>query len=165
MKLVSSSKNLLLRYYSKAPIPPVAARYMGSPVHPLAPKIVHLYENRDRNTLLWRVSVSRLTHLKRVVRSWCARRARIALEQALKQQGFDRQGLPIHCSSCSQQERLTGALDVTLQPPCVTASFETIQQDTHRLLQNILSERETHPERLEKTYASSSSSSESPDSR
>lgn len=165
MKLVSSSKNLLLRYYSRAPIPPVAARYIGSPVHPLAPKIVHLYENRDRNTLWWRVSVSPLTHLKRVVRSWCARRARIALEQALRQQGFDRQGLPIHSSSCAQQERLTGALEVILRPPCVKASFETIQQDTHRLLQNILSERETHPEHLEKMYSSSSSSSKPPYSR
>lgn len=158
MKLAASSNNLLLRYNNKPVIPPVAGRYLGSPVHPIRPKIAHLYENRDRNTLWWRVSVSQLTHLKRVVRSWCARRARIAFQQALKQQGFDRLGVPIPSLPCAQDERLTGSLDIIIRPPCVKQSFETVQQDTHRLLGSILSQRAMH---LERTAENLNGSSES----
>lgn len=91
--------------------------------------------------------MSQLTHLKRVVRSWCARRARIAFEQALKQQGFDRLGIPIAGPECAQKERLTGTLDIMIRPPCIKESFETVQQDTHRLLERILSQRSMHLER------------------
>lgn len=150
MKLAASSSNLLLRYNNKPIISPIASRYLLSPVHPIHPKIAHLYEHRDRDTLWWRVSVSQLTHLKRVVRSWCARRARIAFEQALKQQGFDRLGIPIAGHECAQKERLTGSLDIIIRPPCIKQSFETVQQDTHRLLEKILSQRAMHFDRAAK---------------
>lgn len=150
MKLAASSSNLLLRYNHKPVISPVAARYLGSPVHPIKPKIAHLYEHRDRETLWWRVSLSQITDLKRVVRSWCARRARIAFEQALKQQGFDRLGIPIAGHECARKGRLTGSLDIIIRPPCIKQSFETVQQDTHRLLGKIISERAMHLERAAK---------------
>lgn len=161
MKLAASSKNLLLRYNNKPVISHIAARYLQSPVHPIHPKIAYLYEHRDRDTLWWRVSVSQLTHLKRVVRSWCARRARIAFEQALKQQGFDRLGIPIAGHECAQKERLTGTLDIMIRPPCIKESFETVQQDTHRLLERILSQRSMHLERPAKKPDDSSGSPKS----
>lgn len=145
MKLAASSSNLLFRYNSKPIISPIASRYLQSPVHPIQPKIAHLYKHRDRNTLWWRVSVSQLTHLKRVVRSWCARRSRIAFEQALKKQGFDRLGIPIAGPECAQKERLTGSLDIIIRPSCIGQSFEVVQQDTHHLLEKILSQRAMHP--------------------
>lgn len=136
MKAAASSTNLLLRYQASPIIPPVARRYLGSPVHPLRPKIAHMYEHRDPNTLWWRVSVSQLTQFKRVVRSWCARRARTAFEQALKQQGLDRLGRPL--SSNPSKQALTGSLDVIVRPASIPQSFETVQRDAHNLLESML---------------------------
>lgn len=132
----AASTNLLLRYHAKPIIPPVARRYLGSPVHPLRPKIAHMYEHRDPNTLWWRVSVSQLTPFKRVVRSWCARRARAAFKQALKQQGLDRSGRPL--SSNPSKQALTGSLDVIVRPASISQSFETVQRDAHDLLEGML---------------------------
>jgi chitin biosynthesis protein CHS5 len=105
--------------------------------------------------------VSQLTHLKRVVRSWCARRSRITFEQALEQQGFDRLGIPIAGLERAQKERLTGSLDIIIRPPCIKQSFETVQQDTHRLLEKILSQRAIHLERAAKKSEESSGSPKS----
>lgn len=161
MKLAASTPNLLFRYNNKPVLSNIGARYLLSPVHPLYPKIAHLYKHRDRNTLWWRVSHTQLSSLKRVVRSWCTRRARIAFEQALKQQGFDRLGIPIAGSECAQKERLTGTLDIVIRPPCVRESFETVQQDTHHLLESILSQRTVHLQRAAENRDESSGPEES----
>lgn len=145
MKLTASTSTLSLLYSSKHVIPPVAARYIGSPTHPIAPKIAHCWAARDRNILWWRVSVSHITDSKRVIRSWCARRARIAFEQALRDNGFDRLGTPLPYSSSSpQQGPLKGSLDVIVRPAFVKQTFETVQQDAHSVLESILKQRAIH---------------------
>jgi hypothetical protein len=145
MKLTSSTKNLSLLYSSKHVIPPVAARYLGSPVHPIAPKIAHMWATRDRDILWWRVSVSNITHLKRVVRSVCARRARLAFELALKEKGFDRLGRPLLSSlSWLPQDPLTGSVDLIVRPSFVKQSFETVQQDARLVLEGLLKQRAMH---------------------
>lgn len=161
MKLAASTQNLLFRYNEKPVFSNIAARYLLSPVHPLYPKIAHLYGHRDPNTLWWRVSHAQLSSLKRVVRSWCTRRARIAFKQALKQQGFDRLGIPIGGSECAHKERLTGTLEIVIRPPCVRESFEAIQQDSHHLLESILSQRKMHLQRAAESRDESSGSEES----
>ncbi|KAJ5092558.1 hypothetical protein NUU61_007428 [Penicillium alfredii] len=142
MSLVASSKNLLLRYWNRPIMPPVASRYLGSPLHPIRPKISHIYASRDRDTLWWRVSIAPLQSLKRVVRSWCGRRVRLAFRQALHQQGFDELGRAIP-SEFSPKEDLTGSLEITIRTPCVQASFETVQKDANHLLENILAQQAT----------------------
>lgn len=145
MKLAASSTTLLLRYSQKALIPRVAGRYLRSPVHPLRPKIAHMYENRDPNTLWLAVTVSQIGDFKRVVRSWCARRTRLAFQNALKQQGFDRLGAPLDQNA--QEQRLTGSLEIIVRPLCVKKDFATVQQDAHQLLESLLSQRKMHLER------------------
>ncbi|KAJ5166171.1 uncharacterized protein N7482_004952 [Penicillium canariense] len=147
MRLVSSSSNLLFRYTAEPVIPPVAQRYLGSPVHPIRPKIAHMYENRDPDTLWWRVSVSHLNQFKRTIRSWSARRARIAFQGALKQQGFDKLGHPLSLPPSTKKQALLGSLDITIRPACVYQSFEVVQKDADCLLRNILKQRERHLER------------------
>lgn len=147
MKFIASSSNLLFRYASEPVIPPVAQRYLGSPVHPIRPKIAYLYEHRDPNTLWWRVSVSHLNQFKRTIRSWCARRARIAFQEALKRQGFDKLGRPLSLSSSIGKQALLGSLDITIRPACVNQSFEAVQKDADFLLQGILKQRERRSER------------------
>ncbi|KAJ6113293.1 hypothetical protein N7523_006610 [Penicillium sp. IBT 18751x] len=145
MKLTASTKNLSLLYSSKHIIPPVAARYMGSPVHPIAPKVAHSWEGRDRDTLWWRVSVSHITQLKRVVRSVCARRARVAFELALKEKGFDRLGRPLLSTySWLPQDPLTGSVDLIIRPSFVKQSFETVQHDARLVLEGLLKQRALH---------------------
>ncbi|KAJ5456467.1 hypothetical protein N7530_011741 [Penicillium desertorum] len=138
VKFATSTKSLVLRYWPKCNTPPVAARYLNSPTHPLRPKIVDLCGHRERNTLWWRVSVTQLQQSKRVVRSWCARRVRIAVEQALRQQGLEKLGKPLVSESPSRSKKLSGTMDIYIQPPCVTQDFEVVQKDVHHLISLLL---------------------------
>ncbi|KGO68135.1 hypothetical protein PITC_053880 [Penicillium italicum] len=137
-KFRASTNSLMLRYWPKCNTPPVAARYLNSPTHPIRPKIVDLCGHRERNTLWWRVSVANLQQSKRVVRSWCARRVRIAIEQALKQQGLDKLGNPLVSESSLQRKKLSGTMDIYVQPPCVAQDFESVQKDAHHLISMLL---------------------------
>ena len=142
-KFVTSTNSMVLRYWSKCNTPPVAARYLNSPTHPIRPKIVDLCAHRERKTLWWRVSVSQIQQSKRVVRSWCGRRVRIAFEQALKQQGLDKLGKPLVSESPSRGKKLTGTIEIYIQPPCVTQDFEGIQKDAQHLLSLLLNHEST----------------------
>ncbi|KAJ5263268.1 hypothetical protein N7478_010873 [Penicillium angulare] len=140
--LNSSSPGLVLRYTTEYVLSPIGKRYLGSADHPIRPKIAYMYENRERNTLWWRVSTSKIGDFKRVVRSWCARRARIAFREALKNQGYDELGIPLPDSPKAQTRRLTGSLEILFHPKCVNQSSETLQRDTDRCLEEILQRRE-----------------------
>lgn len=147
MKFLASSSNLLFRYSPEPVIPPVAQRYLGSPVHPIHPKIAYMYEHRDPTTLWWRVSVSHLNQFKRTIRSWCARRARIAFQEALRRQGYDKLGRPLSPPISMEKQPFLGSLEVTIRPSCVHQSFEAVQKDADFLLQGILKQRERRAER------------------
>ncbi|KAF7717898.1 Uncharacterized protein PECH_002702 [Penicillium ucsense] len=147
MKFSSSSSTLLLRYTSEHVIPPIAQRYLGSPVHPIRPKIAYIYANRDPTTLWWRVSVSHLNQFKRTVRSWCARRARMAFQESLKRQGFDHSGRSLSVGAWNEKPPLLGSLEITLRPACLHQSFEALQKDTDYLLKGILKHRERRGDR------------------
>ncbi|CDM27291.1 unnamed protein product [Penicillium roqueforti FM164] len=138
MKFVTSTNSLVLRYWPKCNTPPVAARYLNSPTHAIRPKIVDLCGHRERNTLWWRVSVSQLQQSKRVVRSWCARRVRMAVEQALRQQGLDKLGNPLVSEAPLRRRKLSGTMDIYIQPPCVTRNLEGVQKDADHLISLLL---------------------------
>lgn len=137
-KFGTSTSSLVLRYWPRCNTPPVAARYVNSHTHPIRPKIVDLCAHRERNTLWWRVSVSSLQQSKRVVRSWCARRVRIAIEQALRRQGLDKMGKPLVSESPLRKRNLSGTMDIYVQPPCVAQNFETVQKDADHLISLLL---------------------------
>ncbi|KAJ5719995.1 hypothetical protein N7493_006873 [Penicillium malachiteum] len=156
MKWLASStfsSSLLLRYCPQNVIPPVAQRYLGSPFHPIRPKIAHMHATRDPNTLWWRASVAPIGDLKRVVRSWCARKARLALQQALRNHGFDDLGRPLSDFPVPQKYNLTGSLEVIVRPNGVGQSFETFRDDADHLLGHILRLRSAHLERASKNPA------------
>ncbi|KAJ5887477.1 hypothetical protein N7495_007518 [Penicillium taxi] len=136
--MTAGSAALVVRYSPTHIIPPVAQRYLTSPVHPIGPKIAYMYANRDRKTLWWRVSVSPLHQFKRVVRSWCARRVRIAFESALNKRGIDKLGHPLPSDAPRRKQSLIGSLEVIARPPCVQQSFTDLQKDADRLLGDIL---------------------------
>ncbi|KAJ5919242.1 hypothetical protein N7466_010185 [Penicillium verhagenii] len=160
--LSSSSTGMNIRYSPKHIIPPIAQRYLGSPTHPIRPKIDHMWATRDTNTLWWRVSVAPIGHLRRVVRSWCARRTRIAFEQALSNQGYNNLGIPLQDSSTPQKHNLTGSLELVLRPSCVNLDFKVVQKDADSLLRNILKQRSMHFEHTAQKIAKPSKTTTRP---
>jgi hypothetical protein len=129
------------RYWPKCNTPPVAARYLKAPSHPIRPKVLHSCAHRDPNTLWWRISTSKIATTKRVVRSWCARRVRLAFEQALKQHGLDKLGKPLvseFSESPSQKKTLKGTLEIYIHHPCVTEDFESIQKGAKVVISELL---------------------------
>ncbi|KAJ5560377.1 hypothetical protein N7513_002776 [Penicillium frequentans] len=151
--LTTSSLGMNLRYCPQNIIPSIAQRYLGSPTHPIRPKIAHMWANRDPNTLWWRVSVAPIGHMKRVVRSWCARRTRIAFQQALRNQGYDELGVPLQDFPTPRKHNLTGSLELVLRPACVDLDFKIVQRDADNLLQKMLKQRSALFERTAKKPA------------
>ena len=138
MRVISTTNTMLLRYNSKPIIPPVSNRYLGDPTHTIRPKIAHMYATRDTNTLWWRVAISQLQMFKRVVRSWCSRRARIAFQEALKHQGYDKLGRPLPSAASNRLEGLTGSIELVVRPTIRDQSFQTVQRDADHLLESLL---------------------------
>jgi hypothetical protein len=63
----------------------------------------------------------------------------------LKDKGFDHLGTPLpSSSSLSQEDALTGSLDLIVRPSFVKQSFETVQQDARSVLESILKQRALH---------------------
>lgn len=73
-----------------------------------------------------------------MVRSWCARRVRVAIEQALRQHGLDKLGKPLVPGSPLGRTSVTGTLDVLVQLPCVTQKMDSLQQDANNLVSSFL---------------------------
>lgn len=154
MKIIASTKQFTLRYVQKHVIPPVAARYLGSHIHPIRPKIHHLYANRDRDTLWWRVSIKQIQGYKRVVRSWSARRVKIAFRQALKERGFDAEGRRLQPEPGNdthqnapegKEDNLTGSLEIIVHPQSILESYSAVQSDMHSLLNSLMDKKLTAP--------------------
>lgn len=113
--------------------------------NPIRPKIAHLWDTRDKNTLWWYASVKPLLQYKRVVRSWSARRVRIAFVQALKARGFDREGRAMDRLDEAADEHaliqpasLTGTAEIAILPSSIKADSATLQRDVDIMLDYIL---------------------------
>jgi hypothetical protein len=110
-----------LRSY-KSPVPQV-----------LRPKILHLYENRDPNTLWWRVVPQHLS-CKKVVRGACANRLRKAFREALHSKGYDANGRPLSQEMLPEGVKLrprplAGTLDIKLHESAITQYDPQILRD------------------------------------
>lgn len=70
----------------------LARRYLRQPLHPLIPKIEHMYSTREKGRLWWCVTHGHLNSEKRVVRSICSRRLRKGVVEALRRRGYDHEG-------------------------------------------------------------------------
>jgi hypothetical protein len=106
-----------------------------------------MYANRSRETLWWRIAVNHLP-LKRVVRSWCARRVRRAFRQALNERGYDpggrRIGLDVSDAQGTRLEQvrpeagLRGTAEVIVLKSLVNQSFPAVQQELTMLVDALL---------------------------
>jgi hypothetical protein len=159
-KLVKGTSQFYMRYNPETVIPPVGNRYILSETHAVRPKILHMYANRDPNTLWWRVNPQPLQSFKRVVRSWGTRRARLAFRQALAAQGFDAEGKRLVSeteTSGSVALRpsnygLKGSLEIAVLPQSLKVGYDAVQKEMDYLVRTLLrhlrdGERQTNTSR------------------
>lgn len=161
MRTLVSTNLFMLRYNWKHIRNHVANRYLRSPTHPISPKIAHMYAHREENNLWWTVSVQPLMPYRRVVRSWCARRTRVAFKQALKERGFNREGrmsldkTATTAATPSETEipgdGLTGTVELIVYPPCVKEKFPVIQKEMSSMVDTLLGDNQIYLNRRRRT--------------
>ncbi|KAL6239555.1 hypothetical protein BDW75DRAFT_198503 [Aspergillus navahoensis] len=148
MKTIGPKNLYIARFSPNQIISPIAHRYLTARVNPITPKIQYLCDNRDRNSLWWRVSVSALGSYKRVVRSWVARRARAAFQQELKERGFDVEGrrldsvTPHSAAAHGFSGNMTGTLNIDLQPAIISATFPMIREEMRSTMNILIQEQQ-----------------------
>lgn len=144
---IALTKLMRLMFAPEPRLPPVAFRYLVSTCNPIRPKIRHMYSTRDRNTLWWRVSVHSLQDHKRVIRSWCARRVRLAFKLAMKERGYDSEGRRLASSTTTDMNKadagrhgnnLRGTVEIVLRPAIVDGQWPMVRRDVDRLVDRIV---------------------------
>ncbi|KAL3460640.1 hypothetical protein BJX64DRAFT_262738 [Aspergillus heterothallicus] len=145
MRQIAVTKQLKLKIDSIQVIPNFASRYLSQPTNPIRPKILWLTENRDPNTLWWRISTAELTGYKRVVRSWHGRRARTAFQKELKNRGFDAQGRKLVTDTQGSAKEpggnLKGSAVVVVRPGCLEGNYFSMQRDMKTLVDAMMEEQ------------------------
>lgn len=92
LKLIFESPIFRMRYNPRNVPEPISQRLLGQFRNPIYPKIKHMTETRDKDCLWWSVGVLTMLDERRVVRSWCARRLRVAFRESLRRNGLDENG-------------------------------------------------------------------------
>ncbi|KAL4793981.1 hypothetical protein BDV19DRAFT_365721 [Aspergillus venezuelensis] len=150
-KLPIPTKLFSATFSEKQLLSPIALRYLGISgiVTPITPKIRHMCENRDRNTLWWRVTTGNLANYKRVVRSWCARRARVIFTQQLKAHGYDAEGKKLPKSdpksALARSKNLRGTVSIMLNQSSLGGDGVAWQMAMKDLVEAVVKKQETVP--------------------
>ncbi|KAL3473473.1 hypothetical protein BJX99DRAFT_233523 [Aspergillus californicus] len=148
---LAKTKDLVLRFSWKPVNPPFAARTLTQRFNPIRPKVLHLLENRDPNTLWWRVSIAPCINEKPVVQSWLGRRVRMAFKQELKTRGFDAEGRKLNLDSAAAgglDKNMTGTAWIIINPTCIHKEYSRVQLDMKTLMDALIQEQKApKPER------------------
>ncbi|KAK2761632.1 hypothetical protein FQN54_001460 [Arachnomyces sp. PD_36] len=132
LKILQRNHLFAVRYNPLNVPPPIALRYLTKRNNPIYPKIAHMYQTRDPNTLWWSVSSIDMLSEKKVVRSWCCRRVREAFREALERKGFDREGRRVvpdaDEGTIIAVKDQKGTLILNPRPEMKKASYEEIQE-------------------------------------
>lgn len=92
---------------------------------------------RDKNTLWWSITANNLAE-KKVVRSWCCRRARGALVEALEGKGYDREGRVQ--PSVGDGASLSGSLQLVATDQLITVKFSELQKEAGFVVDALVNE-------------------------
>ncbi|KAL4917754.1 hypothetical protein BDW62DRAFT_183268 [Aspergillus aurantiobrunneus] len=147
MKKIIITKMLVSRFAPEQLIPAFALRYLSAKYHPIRPKIKHMYDNRDPNTLWWRVTTSNIDG-KRVLRSRAARKARAAFKQELKAQGFDAEGRKMDSDTADSAVKngltgnMTGSLQMVLTPASTEGSYAAMREEMKSTVNALIREQQ-----------------------
>lgn len=104
----------------------LARRYLRQPLHPLLPKIEHMYSTREQGILWWCVAHGHLNSERRTVRSISARRLRKGVIEALRRRGYDPKGRRLDILGPEEQPLrwrvkapLSGTLEFFMKTPII----------------------------------------------
>ncbi|KAL2830243.1 hypothetical protein BDW59DRAFT_22589 [Aspergillus cavernicola] len=149
MKAIASTKQFTLSFSRKQVIPPVALRYLVQLNNPIRPKVKYLCKTRDPNTLWWRISSKDLLDRKKVVRSWCTRRARMAFRQELQARGFDAEGRKLESENQGSATidglygNLTGSVNIVVTPACIQEKYSAVREEMKTLMDSLVRAQQT----------------------
>lgn len=125
-------------WYSLDPKPAFASRLiLDNPSHVLHLATRRRLALRDMETLWWNVTSNTLSE-KKVVRSWCSRRLRVAFAEALEVKGFDREGRAWARQNGSTVACLRGSLELLGTEDIVTAKFTEVQEQAGSIVDAIV---------------------------
>ncbi|KAL4781570.1 hypothetical protein BJX76DRAFT_335128 [Aspergillus varians] len=148
MRKLAPTKLFTPGFVPKHTISPIAHRYLTAKQHPIQPKVQYMCDNRDPNTLWWRVSTSRIYNYKRVVRSRAARKARAAFTEELKTRGFDAEGRRLGSDTSGSafidgfSGNMTGTLSITLAPACIEGNYAAFQKEMKTTMDALIHEQQ-----------------------
>lgn len=129
----SAPKRLFnLKFTPKSVIPSFASRYLALRQSPIYPKIKFQCDNRDPNTLWWRVNSIQILGEKRVVRSRVTRKVRDAFLYELKARGFDAKGRRLDSNIASTdgiRGNMRGTVTITILPSSLQGSFPAFRKE------------------------------------
>ncbi|KAI9370670.1 hypothetical protein BJX61DRAFT_514747 [Aspergillus egyptiacus] len=144
MKLISATKNFRFYFDHVYKDPPYAQRYLSNWAHAIRPKIKHLCDTRDRNTLWWMVSVHPVLDHKSTVQNWCARRTRMAFRQELKERGYDAEGRRLEnraqasATPSEHHGNLLGNVKIQTKRQCLDADYAVIRAEMKTLVDALI---------------------------
>lgn len=113
---------------------PLAGAILKDRTHVLYLPTRKRWESRSKDTLWWNVNSNTLS-LKRTVRSWCSRRMRTALVEALKSHGFDANGRLLGGGPDDPKPGLKGTMAIAALPCLATTKFPEVQTQAALLVQ------------------------------
>lgn len=120
------------KFTPKSVIPSFASRYLALRQSPIYPKIKFQCDNRDPNTLWWRVNSIQILGEKRVVRSRVTRKVRDAFVYELKARGFDDKGRRLDSNIASTDGihgNMRGTVTITILPGSLQGSFPAFRKE------------------------------------
>lgn len=113
---------------------PIAEAILKDRSHVLYLPTKKRWESRNEDALWWNVNSNALS-VKRTVRSWCNRRLRIAVAEALKLHGFDADGRLVGTDGDDSKPGLRGTMAIAAMPPLVTTKFSEVQMQAGLLVE------------------------------
>ncbi|KAA6414150.1 MAG: hypothetical protein FRX48_02512 [Lasallia pustulata] len=116
----------------------VASKILLEPGHVLSLPTLERYKKRVREGLWWYVTSNTITSM-RCMRSHGNRRLRVALTQALKAKGYDKNGRLL--GALGNQKvgvELRGSMDIQIFKQCIDAEWKEVQKQAELVLEKIV---------------------------
>ena len=116
----------------------VASKILSEPGHVLSLPTLERYKERVREGLWWYVTANTMTGM-RCMRSRGNRRLRIALTQALKAKGYDKNGRLLGALGDRKVGvELRGSMEVQILKQCIDAEWRKVQKQAELILEKIM---------------------------
>jgi hypothetical protein len=112
-----------------------ASQILGNPYHPLHFKVHHQVATAPHEGLRWYVQPNLLVAGKKCIRVRCERRVKVAVMEALKEGGWNKNGFAVQ----EDRAELRGTLEVSATKDVLTAPWEELRSASRDLVAAVAS--------------------------